>query len=95
MPASEGDQPQIFVGFINVELWHEIIGEPEHAQWCGTCLLPSGVKFKMAVGTGDQILVACEHFACQECGRAVHLRHIGPDDLSGTEIEPSAKERNG
>ena len=80
---------------VEVEVWGVLIGEPKHGAWCPHCLLPSGSIIRMVAGVGDQVLTMCRHFVCSDCGIQLHLSSITLNELEGSPVELSWKERCG
>lgn len=79
-------------GFVSVESWTEFLGKTELGVWCYNCQLSSAIRFKFAVGIGDEVKLACEHFQCHECKQNIHMRFI---EFEATPHEPTYKERFG
>lgn len=54
-----------------LNLWSEVIGEPELGLWCPACALPSAVRARVAVGNGLSVIFNQVLTVCHDCGRKV------------------------
>lgn len=50
-----------------VELWGEVIGDPETGVWCPMCSLPSAVRVHAVIGTHLSVLADNTYRHCYEC----------------------------